>query len=88
MSCLHKALLDTDCLSAHSAIGKMIGLSYEQIVVELKGNGSDAKEIATLSFAERAAVGTKGKITEPTWPEIRSAGFSDGDIAEIIVLSS
>jgi uncharacterized peroxidase-related enzyme len=71
------------CLSAHTAIGKMIGLSHDQIVSGREGNGIDAKETAALSFAKRV-LDTKGQIAESDLTEIRSAGFSDGDIAEII----
>jgi uncharacterized peroxidase-related enzyme len=71
------------CLSAHTAIGKMIGLSHEQIVAGREGNGNDAKETAALSFAKRV-LDAKGQITESDLAAVRSAGFSDGDIAEIV----
>jgi uncharacterized peroxidase-related enzyme len=71
------------CLSAHTAIGKMIGISKEQIVAGREGNGSDAKETAALSFAKRV-LDTRGQISESDLAAVRSAGFSDGDITEII----
>lgn len=71
------------CLSAHTAVAKMIGISQEQILAGRQGNGSDAKENSALSFAKRM-LDTKGQITESDLVAVHAAGFSDGDIAEII----
>lgn len=71
------------CLSAHTAIGKMIGLKQEQIEASREGKGSSEKATAALTFAKRVLDG-KGKINEPDLAAVRAAGFSDGEIAEII----
>ncbi|WP_158945159.1 carboxymuconolactone decarboxylase family protein [Granulicella sp. S190] len=71
------------CLSAHSAIGKMVGLPPEQIVASRKGEGSTEEETAALSFAKHL-LDAKGQATEAQIAELRTAGFTDGDIAEII----
>lgn len=71
------------CLSAHSAIGKMVGLKAEELVASRQGNGNTPKATAALAFA-KAVLSTKGQIREDEIAAVRAAGFSDGEIAEII----
>jgi uncharacterized peroxidase-related enzyme len=71
------------CLSAHSAIGKMVGLNHEQVVASRKGTGETDKTTAALAFAKRV-LDTKGQVTESDLDAVRAAAFSDGEIAEII----
>jgi uncharacterized peroxidase-related enzyme len=71
------------CLSAHTAIGKMVGLNHDQIVASREGRGSSAKTTAALTFASRV-LETKGQIGEADLAAVRDAGFSEGEIAEII----
>jgi len=71
------------CLSAHSAIGKMVGLNPEQVVEARKGHGTNARTTAALTFANRV-LETKGQINEDDLKAVREAGFSDGEITEII----
>jgi uncharacterized peroxidase-related enzyme len=70
------------CLSAHTAIGKMVGLTEEQILASREGKGASRVE-AALTFATRV-LDNKGAIRESDLAEVRAAGFSDGEIAEII----
>jgi uncharacterized peroxidase-related enzyme len=71
------------CLSAHTAIGKMVGLPHEQIVASRKGEGSTGQETAALTFVKHL-LDTKGHATEAEIEALKAARFSDGDIAEII----
>ncbi|AXC14791.1 putative Mip [Acidisarcina polymorpha] len=71
------------CLSAHTAIGKMVGLDQQQIVASRGGNGSNPKTTAALTFAKRV-LETKGQVTDADLGEVSNAGFSEGEIAEII----
>jgi uncharacterized peroxidase-related enzyme len=71
------------CLSAHTAIGKLVGLGSEQIIAARKGESSNARVTAALNFAVRV-LDTKGEIGEADLTAVRDAGFSDGEIAEII----
>lgn len=71
------------CLSAHTAIGKMVGLNHTEITASREGNGSDAKTTAALAFAKQV-LNAKGQISEDELSTVRHAGFSDGEIAEII----
>jgi uncharacterized peroxidase-related enzyme len=71
------------CLSAHTAIAKMAGLNHEQIVASREGNGTSPKTTAALAFAKRV-LDTKGEISEADIETVRGAGFSEGEIGEII----
>jgi uncharacterized peroxidase-related enzyme len=71
------------CLSAHTAIGKMVGLKEDQIIGSRSGKGTDERATAALTFAKRV-LDTKGQISEADLTTVRAAGFSDGEIAEII----
>ena len=71
------------CLSAHTAIGKMVGLNHDEIMASREGNGTTPKTMAALAFAKRV-LDTKGEIGEADLATARSAGFSEGEIAEII----
>jgi uncharacterized peroxidase-related enzyme len=71
------------CLSAHTAIGKMVGLNHDEIVAGRKGSGTNAKTTVALVFAKRV-LDTKGEISESDLATVRGAGFSEGEIAEII----
>lgn len=71
------------CLSAHSAIGKMVGLSHDQVIASRKGSAQDEKTTTALVFAKRV-LDSKGQVTESDIDAVRGAGYSDGEIAEII----
>ena len=71
------------CLSAHTAIGKMIGLKHDEIVASREGNGTSPKTTAALAFVKRV-LDAKGEISETELATVGSAGFSEGEIAEII----
>jgi uncharacterized peroxidase-related enzyme len=71
------------CLSAHTAIGKMVGLTAEEIAQSREGRSTDEHAAAALTFARRV-LATRGAISESDLAAVRTAGFSDGEIAEII----
>jgi uncharacterized peroxidase-related enzyme len=71
------------CLSAHTAIGKMVGLKPEQILESREGRGGSERTTAALTFAKRV-LDTKGQVSAVDLSAVRTAGFSDGEIAEII----
>jgi uncharacterized peroxidase-related enzyme len=71
------------CLSAHTAIGKMVGLNRDQIIASREGTGANPKNTAALTFAKRV-LETKGQVDEANLTAVRDAGFSEGEIAEII----
>lgn len=71
------------CLAAHSAIGKMVGLTAEQIGDSRIGTSVDARTAATLRLAQRI-VETQGVVTDAEVAAARSADLNDGAIAEIV----
>ena len=71
------------CLSAHSAIGKMVGLNPQQIAASRDGKAENPKTTAALVFSQRV-VETRGAVTTSDLAAVREAGFNDGEIAEIL----
>ncbi len=71
------------CLSAHSAIGEMVGLKTEEIAASREAHSADAKRDAGLQFVQ-ALVVQRGVVSDQALAQVKAAGFSDGDIAEIV----
>lgn len=71
------------CLSAHSALGCLAGLKDEEIAKSREGFSTDPKAEAALTFAV-AVVAGKGDVSDAAFTQVRGAGFTDGEIAEII----
>lgn len=71
------------CLSAHTAIGKLVGLKEEEILAGRELNIGDAKLDAALHFVHEIVV-RRGQLDESDIEKVRQAGYTDGDIAEII----
>jgi alkylhydroperoxidase family enzyme len=61
----------------------MVGLRPEQILESREGKGNSERATAALTFAKRV-LDTRGQVSEPDFSALREAGFSDGEIAEII----
>lgn len=71
------------CVSAHTAIGKRVGLTAEQIIAGRKATAEDPKTAAALGFA-RKLVALHGKATDADVQAVRDAGYTDGEITEIV----
>lgn len=71
------------CVSAHTAIGKMAGLSDSEIAAARDAKSEVFKNAAALKFAH-AIVAKRGMATDADLEAVRGAGFTDGEIAEII----
>jgi uncharacterized peroxidase-related enzyme len=71
------------CLSAHTAIGKLVGLTDQQILNSRKWQGTSTKATAALTFA-RELVEKHGQVPASSVQALRDQGFTDGDIAEIV----
>ena len=71
------------CLAAHSTIGKMVGLSAEQILDSRRGTAVDPKSEAVISLA-RKLVAERGRVSNADLAEARAAGLDDAAIAEIV----
>ena len=71
------------CVSAHTAIGKMVGLPDSEIESARNASSATPRNTAALKFA-KVIVAAKGQITDADLAAVRSAGFSDAEITEII----
>jgi uncharacterized peroxidase-related enzyme len=71
------------CLAAHSAIGRMVGLTADQIRDSRLGTAVDPKADALIRFA-RKVVDTRGGVSDADLDEIRATGFDDAAIAEVV----
>lgn len=71
------------CVSAHTAIGRKVGLDNHEILAARKGQSTDSKAEAALSFA-RALIEHTGQVSKAEFDAVRAAGHSDAEIVEII----
>jgi uncharacterized peroxidase-related enzyme len=71
------------CLSAHSFLGRKAGLSETEVLDARHGTAADEKTDAALVFA-RKIVEDRGHVSDEDVEEIRQAGYTDGEIAEIV----
>jgi uncharacterized peroxidase-related enzyme len=71
------------CVSAHTAIGRKVGLDNQEMLANRMGRSSDAKAEAALTFA-RALVEHTGQVSRAEFDAVRAAGHSDAGIIEII----
>jgi uncharacterized peroxidase-related enzyme len=71
------------CLSAHTAIGRKVGLDNEEMLANRMGRSADVKAEAALTFA-RALVQHTGQVSKREFDDVRAAGHSDAEIIEII----
>jgi uncharacterized peroxidase-related enzyme len=71
------------CLAAHSTVGKMVGLTEEQILDSRHGKAIDSKTDAVLRLAG-LLVDNQGRISDRELEEARAAGLNDATIAEIV----
>ncbi len=70
-------------MSAHTAIGKMLGLIDDEARENLLGRSSDPKVAAILKFG-RAIVEKRGWVNDLEVKEARDAGLTDAAITEIV----
>ena len=71
------------CLSAHTALGSDVGLSPEEIEASRACRSADEKEHAGLQLAQ-AIVIQRGEISAAIIEKARKAGYTDGEIVEIV----
>ena len=71
------------CVAAHSAIGRTVGLTVDQIRDSRLGTVVDPKADALVRFALKV-VNTRGAVSDGDLKEARAAGFNDAAIAEVV----
>ena len=69
------------CLSAHTAIGGMVGLSAAEVNAARTATASQPKTNALLKLA-RSLVVNRGEIPDSDLAAARAAGLGDGEIIE------
>jgi len=71
------------CLSAHTYIARSLGVDGEELAKNRRARSSDAKVEAALRFA-RIVLAGRGAVTEDDFRQVRAAGYSDEQAAEIV----
>lgn len=71
------------CLSAHTALGRRAGVSAGELDVNRSARSADPKVAAALQFAT-SVLRDRGAVSDDALAGIKAAGFSDGEIAEIV----
>lgn len=71
------------CLSAHAALGKMVGLSNEEIADSRRGVSPDRKTEAVLQFASKV-VTEHGWVSDDDVASLRAVGATDAELAEVV----
>ena len=75
------------CLSAHSAIGKLVGLNETEILDSRQAQASDAKPAAALHLS-RLLIEKRGAVSAADVEAARKGGLSDGEVAEVVALTA
>lgn len=71
------------CLSAHTAIGKMTGVIEAELESARAATSANGKIQAALRFASDVNE-KRGQVSDADLAAIRNAGYSDGEITEIV----
>jgi len=71
------------CVSAHTAIGRKVGLGADEMRANREGRSQDTKASVAVRFA-KALAEHNGEVTNEELLAIREAGYSDAEIVEII----
>lgn len=71
------------CLSAHSTIGKMVGLKPEEIAASRQAHSADPKRDAGLQFVQLLVV-QRGMVSDQDVARVKAAGYTDGEIVELV----
>lgn len=71
------------CLSAHTALGKRAGVSGAELEMNRDARSADPRVAAALRFAS-ALLEERGDVGDEALAEVRKAGFSDAEVAEIV----
>ncbi len=76
------------CLSAHSYLAlNLAKLSAEEVALNRTGASGDAKADAAVRFAAKL-VRERGHVSAADIEAVRGAGFSDGQIVEIVAVAA
>lgn len=74
------------CLAAHTFIGaKLARLDADELALNRGGTSRDPKAAAAVAFAKRV-VETRGRVSDEDLAAVRTAGFGDAQIVEIVAV--
>jgi uncharacterized peroxidase-related enzyme len=71
------------CLAAHTAVGKMYGMTTQQTIDARKGAYTTSKEQALIDFT-KAILNKKGKVDKEDLNEFLKTGYTNGAVVEVI----
>jgi len=71
------------CASAHTALGKNLEIEESELGRNLEGHSDDPRTDALLGFVG-SVLETSGHVSDDELRAVREAGFSDGQVAEIV----
>nr|MBN2276560.1 carboxymuconolactone decarboxylase family protein [candidate division Zixibacteria bacterium] len=71
------------CLAANSALSRMAGINEEEMLMARRASAADRRVDRALKFA-RAVLITRGRIQDSDIQEMKTIGYSDSEIVEII----
>lgn len=71
------------CLSAHSAAARAMGASADDIATARTATVADPRVTAALQFTQ-SVVRDHGHVPDDVLAAVRNAGWSDGDIVELV----
>lgn len=71
------------CLSAHTAVGKMVGISDPELAAGRQGDSTDPKTRAALMFAKNI-VSRRGFVADGDLAAVREAGWTETEVVEIV----
>src|SRR4029077_17846763 len=74
------------CLSAHSTIGKLVGLNEAEILDSRRARSTDSKSAAALQFS-RQLLERRGGVSEADVEAAHKGGLTEGEIAEVVALT-
>ncbi len=71
------------CLAAHSAAGKLVGLSELELRDARRGSATGKREDEILRFAVEV-LARRGRVSDNALHRVRQAGVTEGEITEIV----
>lgn len=71
------------CVSAHTAIGRHVGLTNDEMALNRRGGSGQARAAAVVAFA-KALNDNRGEVTTAEFEAARAAGLTDGELVEVI----
>ena len=72
------------CLSAHTLLASMHGISKEESLNIRKGSPQTAKQMALVNFVSEI-VTEKGHVSDKTFSEFKAAGYTDAHIPDVLL---